>query len=337
MHGRACNQYIFRSYNIYFQCYVLWWKSFHMTVRKKDKNAEGFQISHFYWLFSSDTMAVKGVNSDIQKRETRRKKRKKDNKTERILTLSLPWCLFKTIRCKREKFQILKQFSFLFRITRERVCIKTHRLERFVTGPEKYTVCWRVRALLSPEILQAWAMKGLKSGEAGEDCQKEQTKKQFSMKNNEEEEESSQTRASAPQPNAPTPSWQTKEGRHSTQCSQIPQPPADKQKKADTALSAAKLPNPQLTNKRRQTQHSMQPNSPTPSWQTKEGRHSTHCSQTPQPPADKQKKADTALSAAKRPNPQLTNKRRQTQHSVQPNAPTPSWQTKEGRQINARG
>ena len=98
------------------------------------------------------------------------------------------------------KFQILKQFCFLFRIACERVGIKTHRLERFVTGPEKYTVCWRVRALLSPEILQAWAVKGLKSGEAGEDCKKEQTKKQFSMNDDEEEGESSQTRASALQP-----------------------------------------------------------------------------------------------------------------------------------------
>ena len=63
-----------------------------------------------------------------------------------------------------------------------------------------------MRALLNPDILQVWAMKGLKSGETGEDCKKEQTKKQFSMKDNEEEGESSQTRASAPQPNAPTPS-----------------------------------------------------------------------------------------------------------------------------------
>ena len=43
-------------------------------------------------------------------------------------------------------------------------------------------------------------MKGLKSGEAGEDCKKEQTKKQFSMNDDEEEGESSQTRASALQP-----------------------------------------------------------------------------------------------------------------------------------------
>ena len=77
------------------------------------------------------------------------------------VTLSLPWCHLKTTS-KRVKFQILKHFSFLFHITRERVGIKTHRTEsRFVTGPGKYTVCRRVRALFSPEISQAWAVKGL--------------------------------------------------------------------------------------------------------------------------------------------------------------------------------
>ena len=49
------------------------------------------------------------------------------------------------------KCQILKQFSFLFRITRQRAVIKTHRTEStFVTGPGKYTVCRRVRVLFSP-------------------------------------------------------------------------------------------------------------------------------------------------------------------------------------------
>ena len=55
----------------------------HDGAEKKYKNAEGFQISHFYWLFSSDTMAVKGVNSDIQKRETRRKKKRKKRQQNR--------------------------------------------------------------------------------------------------------------------------------------------------------------------------------------------------------------------------------------------------------------
>ena len=42
---------------------------------------------------------------------------------------------------------------------------KKHRTEsRFVIGPGKYTVCRRVRAIFSPEILQAWALKGLMVG-----------------------------------------------------------------------------------------------------------------------------------------------------------------------------
>ena len=44
----------------------------------------------------------------------------------------------------------------------ERVYIRMHRIEsRFAIGPEKYTVCRHVLALFSPEILQAWAVKGL--------------------------------------------------------------------------------------------------------------------------------------------------------------------------------
>ena len=69
-----------------------------------------------------------------------------------FLTLSLPWCLLKTTS-KRVKFQILKHFCFLFRTTREKFGIKTHRTESwFVIGPEKYTVCRRVRAFLSPDF-----------------------------------------------------------------------------------------------------------------------------------------------------------------------------------------
>ena len=63
---------------------------------------------------------------------------------------------------KRVKFQILKHFCFLLRITRERVCIETHRTESgFVIEPGKYTLFRRVCALFNPEILQAWAAKGL--------------------------------------------------------------------------------------------------------------------------------------------------------------------------------
>jgi len=35
MQGRACKQYIFQSYNVYFQCCAFRWKSFHMPVRKR--------------------------------------------------------------------------------------------------------------------------------------------------------------------------------------------------------------------------------------------------------------------------------------------------------------
>ena len=60
------------------------------------------------------------------------------------------------------KFQILKHFSFLFRITRERVGIKLNKTESTVViGPGKYIVCRRVRELFCPDILQALAVKGL--------------------------------------------------------------------------------------------------------------------------------------------------------------------------------
>ena len=65
------------------------------------------------------------------------------------------------------KFQVLTIFVFVFLfffvlITRERVGIKTHRTEsRAVIGPGKHTACRRVRALFSPEIVQAWAVRGL--------------------------------------------------------------------------------------------------------------------------------------------------------------------------------
>ena len=60
--GRACKQYIFRSYNISFQCYALWWKSFHMPVQKRWQ--KGLNVSNFrhYWSFLSDIMAVKELS-----------------------------------------------------------------------------------------------------------------------------------------------------------------------------------------------------------------------------------------------------------------------------------
>ena len=56
VHRRACKQYVFRSCDIYFQCYEFWWRSFHMPVRKR---RQGFQIWHFYGSFSNDIKAVK--------------------------------------------------------------------------------------------------------------------------------------------------------------------------------------------------------------------------------------------------------------------------------------
>ena len=35
---------------------------FTCQCEKEGKKAQGFQVSHFYWLFSSDIMAVTGIN-----------------------------------------------------------------------------------------------------------------------------------------------------------------------------------------------------------------------------------------------------------------------------------
>ena len=48
MHRHACKQYILRSYNIYFQCYVFRWKSFHMPVWKRREKPLG--VSNFVLL-----------------------------------------------------------------------------------------------------------------------------------------------------------------------------------------------------------------------------------------------------------------------------------------------
>ena len=63
MHGHACKQYIFHSYNIYFQCCVFQWKSFHMTewkLRQKDFRVSNFALLLviFKWHHVSE-----GVNS----------------------------------------------------------------------------------------------------------------------------------------------------------------------------------------------------------------------------------------------------------------------------------
>ena len=60
MHGRASKQYSFQSYyNSIFNAMRFDKSPFTCQCEKEDKKAYGFQISHFYWSFSSDTMAVK--------------------------------------------------------------------------------------------------------------------------------------------------------------------------------------------------------------------------------------------------------------------------------------
>ena len=44
MNGHTCKQYSFRSYNIFFQCYALWWKSFHTPVPKRRQ--KGSRVSN---------------------------------------------------------------------------------------------------------------------------------------------------------------------------------------------------------------------------------------------------------------------------------------------------
>ena len=85
-------------------------KSFHRPVRKKEnKNALGFETSHFYWSFSSDIMAVKGLNTFTA-------------------------CQMKTTN-KSAKFEIGR--LVLFSIGMQMDFNKTHSiLIRFVTGPE---------------------------------------------------------------------------------------------------------------------------------------------------------------------------------------------------------
>ena len=86
------------------------------------------------------------------------------------LTLSLPLCHLKTTS-KRMKLQILKQFCFLFCVTREKIDIKTHRTEStFVIGPGNgliyiyiYTVCRRVHAPFSTEIFTGLGSEGVKA------------------------------------------------------------------------------------------------------------------------------------------------------------------------------
>ena len=70
--------------------------------------------------------------------------------------------LKKTIKVRNLK--PLSFFVFLFAHTCERIFIKTHGFQsRRVTGQQKHTVCRRFRASFSPDILQAGAVKGLRT------------------------------------------------------------------------------------------------------------------------------------------------------------------------------
>ena len=44
----------------------------HATVKKKTKTEEGFQIWYFYWSFSNDILAVKGLNSKCVEKKKKR-------------------------------------------------------------------------------------------------------------------------------------------------------------------------------------------------------------------------------------------------------------------------
>ena len=59
MHGRACKQYIFRSYNTSIFNSAFDEDPFTCQCEKEDKKAEGFEILHFYGSFSNGSMAVK--------------------------------------------------------------------------------------------------------------------------------------------------------------------------------------------------------------------------------------------------------------------------------------
>jgi len=52
-------QSLFSGPKICFQCFAFW-----CQCEKEDKQAEGFQISHFYGSFSNDIMAVKWLNCE---------------------------------------------------------------------------------------------------------------------------------------------------------------------------------------------------------------------------------------------------------------------------------
>ena len=62
IHGRACKQCIFWSYNVYFQFYAFWWRSFHMPVWKRRQ--KGLRVSNFAlsWVVFKWHHGSEGVN-----------------------------------------------------------------------------------------------------------------------------------------------------------------------------------------------------------------------------------------------------------------------------------
>ena len=65
MNGHTCKQYIFRSYNICFQCCAFWWKSFHVPVRKR--RPKGLRVSNFtlLWVVFKWQHGSEGVNVSL--------------------------------------------------------------------------------------------------------------------------------------------------------------------------------------------------------------------------------------------------------------------------------
>ena len=62
MHGRTCKQYIFRSYNIYLQCYAFRWRSFHMPVWKGRRKVLWVSNFALLWVVFKWHHGSEGVN-----------------------------------------------------------------------------------------------------------------------------------------------------------------------------------------------------------------------------------------------------------------------------------
>ena len=65
MYGCPCRQSIFRSYNIHFQSYAFWWRSFHMPVWKRTH--KGLRVSNvaLLWVVFKWRHGSKGVKDQI--------------------------------------------------------------------------------------------------------------------------------------------------------------------------------------------------------------------------------------------------------------------------------